>query len=704
MARARWTAAPAAILLVALAVSCGDEATAPETGPHPIPAATSVAPTSVLAGTTALELTVEGADFVAASAVHWNGTERPTTFVSESRLLATILAADLATPGPAGITVVSPAPGGGVSETLPLMVRSPTPVLTAVAPSSAPVGSAALDLAITGRDFTPSSVVRWNGFDRPTTFVGATQLVATIPASDLAIAVARDVSVATPYAAAPSAALPFAVLNPPPAVVAIAPAAVNAESDPFTLTVTGSGFVMGSVVRVRGVSRPTTFVGATELRATIPSADVPTPGELVPITVFTRQPGGGTSSALTLDVRNPTPVLSGLSPAVVPAGSGALTLTVTGDRFVPGAVVRWNGADRPTTYVGDGELRADIPAGDVASRGSAQVTVLNPAPGGGASSSRTFVVAPASASILAQLTIDLPTRDIVADPVRDRLYVSVPGTGGAHANSVTAIDPATGAILFSIPVGSEPGKLAIADDGSVLYVGLDGEYSVRRVDLSTATAGIEFDVGRSYWGPMTVEDMVVLPGTPGTVAIAAWRPEVIPHHGGVGIYDDGVMRPTRTGDHTGANRLEPSPSAALLYGYNSETTEFGMRRLTVSSSGVTETFVRWNAIEGYPWPTDIVHADGRIYATNGTIVAPPGMERVGTIDDIGLVRPDPENGRVHFLDGTTLTAYHYTELVPLGSVTVPAGGEGALVRWGADGLAWRSPSQVVVVRTDLVGP
>src|SRR6185436_2399383 len=43
-------------------------------------------------------------------------------------------------------------------------------------------------LTVTGSHFLPSSVIQWHGAPRATTFLGATQLSAVIPASDLTIA------------------------------------------------------------------------------------------------------------------------------------------------------------------------------------------------------------------------------------------------------------------------------------------------------------------------------------------------------------------------------------------------------------------------------------------------------------------------------------------------------------------------------------
>jgi hypothetical protein len=89
---------------------------------------------------------------------------------------------------------------------------------------------------------------------------------------------------------------------------------------------------------------------------------------------------------------NPAPTLTSLSPNSVIAGGAAFTLAVTGANFVPGSVVRWNGADRTTTFVNTTQLTAAILASAVASAGAASVTVVNPAPGGGVSNALNFTI------------------------------------------------------------------------------------------------------------------------------------------------------------------------------------------------------------------------------------------------------------------------------------------------------------------------
>jgi len=85
---------------------------------------------------------------------------------------------------------------------------------------------------------------------------------------------------------------------------------------------------------------------------------------------------------------NPVPTVVGppVPQAVVP-GSGAFTLKVYGANFVSGAVVNWNRSPRSTTFISARELQAQILASDVATATAGRITVTNPPPGGGVSSS-----------------------------------------------------------------------------------------------------------------------------------------------------------------------------------------------------------------------------------------------------------------------------------------------------------------------------
>jgi hypothetical protein len=91
--------------------------------------------------------------------------------------------------------------------------------------------------------------------------------------------------------------------------------------------------------------------------------------------------------------QNPVPFINApLVPGFKKPGSAAFTLTVNGTNFVSGSTVYWNGSARTTTFVSASQLTASINATDVATTGTANVTVVNPASGGGTSNIATFEV------------------------------------------------------------------------------------------------------------------------------------------------------------------------------------------------------------------------------------------------------------------------------------------------------------------------
>ena len=88
----------------------------------PAPSLASLLPNTVAAGAPGFLLTASGANFVSSSVIQWNGSSRPTNFVSRTQLRATISASDIAAAGTARVTVLNPPPGGGASNALTLTI------------------------------------------------------------------------------------------------------------------------------------------------------------------------------------------------------------------------------------------------------------------------------------------------------------------------------------------------------------------------------------------------------------------------------------------------------------------------------------------------------------------------------------------------------------------------------------------------------
>jgi uncharacterized protein (TIGR03437 family) len=433
---------------------------------NPLPVISSLSPSTAVAGGAGFTLVVNGSGFVATSVVQWNGSSRTTTLVSATQLKATVTAADIAAAGTAQVTVVNPAPGGGVSGGAVFTIRAPNPLpaLTSMTPSSATAGGAAFTLTVNGSGFVSGSVVNWNGSARTTTFVSATQLQAAIAATDLASPGTAQVTVFTPApGGGTSGGSGFTINNPSPSLISLSPSTATAGGAAFTLTVNGSGFVSGSVVNWNGSARTTTFVGATQLQAAILASDIASSGT-VQVTVFSPAPGGGTSGSSGFTINNPSPSLTSLSPSTAAAGGPPFTLTVNGNGFVSGSVVNWNGSARTTTFVSATKLQAAILSTDITTVGTAQATVANPSAG-----STTLAVSSTSTGLAFTIT--------AATPGFTAAYGFTEGAGATTGDA--SGNGNTGQIRGATWTTSGKYGNALQYDGAASYVDLGNPGSLR---------------------------------------------------------------------------------------------------------------------------------------------------------------------------------------------------------------------------------
>jgi hypothetical protein len=360
---------------------------------NPEPTETSLSPSSETAGDSAFTLTVTGTNFVSTSVVQWNGSARPTTFVSSTTLKAAISAADIANGGVVPVTVMNPAPGGGTSSSNNFTINNPVPTANSLSPNSATAGGPQFTLTVNGANFVQASTVKWKATNLTTTFVDSTKLTAIVPASSIATAGTATVTVSNPGpGGGTSGSLTFTINNPVPTGTTLTPSSQLAGGSAFTLKVTGTNFVAASKVQWNGHNRTTTFVDSTTLNASILDTDIASAGTPT-VTVFNPTPGGGTSNVLTFTINNPVPEIDNLLPDNATAGGPSFTLTVNGTNFVKTSAVNWNGiALNNPHFVSSTQLTVTVPAANIANAGMASVTVTNPAPGGGTSNAATFAI------------------------------------------------------------------------------------------------------------------------------------------------------------------------------------------------------------------------------------------------------------------------------------------------------------------------
>ncbi len=380
----------------------------------------SLLPASVPQGATDFTLVVKGKNFVGGSQIVWQGTVKPTTYISTGEVRTTISAAEVVTAGSAAVKVVNPAPGGGDSAnqatfTITAPGENPQPSIDYITPQSVEAAVQQFTLSVFGANFVQGAVVRYNGVTQPTTFVSSNQLDATVGTAaiqaalaaqdpDLLSAAAVDdnqpagVTVQNP---APGGGISNPVLftvleagqNPAPSLSALQPLSIveqGAGSSGLTITVIGQNFLETAQAQWNGAPRTTKFVSSSQLQVTLQGGDIAFAGS-GSLTVSNPAPGGGTSNAQLFTVQptplNPTPTIATVTPNLVPGvGQNASpTLELTGSNFLPSAGVYLDSVLRPSSYVDSSHLHFTLTMTDLLSSEGGTVTVINPPPGGGAS-------------------------------------------------------------------------------------------------------------------------------------------------------------------------------------------------------------------------------------------------------------------------------------------------------------------------------
>ena len=427
------------------------------------------------------------------SKVRWNGADIATKFASTTELTGTVVAAAISQPGTASVTVYTAGPGGGTSSPKTFTIGSPVAITTGLSPNTALAGGAGFTLTVNGSRFISTSKVLWNTVEKTTRFISNSQLTATIPSSDLSLAGTVTVTVLNPDNGDElSNAQTFTISNPVPAIASLNPTQARVSETPLIVTVNGNNFVSNSRVRWKGFDRPATYVSSTRLTMEVPPSDLIATGS-ANVTVFNPTPGGGNSNAISYTIANALPLISSLSPSSALAGAGAFTLTVNGNYFLNTSKVRWNGADRTTTFVNTRQLLASVTAADVASVGTANITVINTT-ADGPSAATSFPINP-----LMVMSLSLSPSSVVGGgSVTGTLLLNGPASPGGTLVSLFSSNRTVASVPINIrvPAGASSATFPISTQGvastssvviSAVYASITRRATLAVGDMLTST-------------------------------------------------------------------------------------------------------------------------------------------------------------------------------------------------------------------------
>ena len=657
--------------------------------PTSTPVISALSPVTLAVSDQQRSVVVTGTGFLPTSSVMWNGATASTTYISPTQLQFLTPVGALAAPGTAQVTV-SNGVSGGTSLPAVLTVVNPTAVISSLSPVATMAGTPGLTLTINGSGFLSTVVVNWAGSPHAYSYVSATQLQVPLTAAELATPASVAVQVVNPGTAASSRTFYVTAI---PSITLVTPSSLIVGSPDTPISVSGTGFVPGSVVQWNGANLATAYLSATALSATVPAVNLTSTGTFN-ITVQQPVTSGGQSAPKTITVAPPPPpTVSYMSPTGAAVGSSGVKLNVTGSNFTNKSVVRFNGQDRPTTFSSSSSLSATLLDSDVQTFGISAVTVFTP--NAGSSSSLPFTT-----------YLGLATNDLVYSPSAGVFYASIPSSAGPpYGNTVVTIDPYSGTVGNPIWVGSEPGKMAVSDDGSTMWVALNGSFSVRKVDLVNKVAtGVQITVpGDSHLGNTAVGEIAVMPGSPATIALAT---------NGIVIYDNGVARAKTYGSYY---TFYPS-NLAMTFGDASTLYAVGgsaLYRFAIDATGVASS----TSSNLSTYSNDVVYDSGRLYLTSGAVLDAASGSQLGTFSASGPVAVDSAAKRAFVLananvpsgSGQAINAYDTNTFLPAGNIALSGldtssypYAAASLLRWGADGLAFRTNTQVFVLRSAVV--
>jgi|GEM_PF-2686064 len=286
--------------------------------------------------------------------------------------------------------------------------------------------------------------------------------------------------------------------------------------------------------------------------------------------------------------------------------------------------------------------------------------------------------------------VNLGNNDMVYDAFRSRLYVSTP------SGTIIPINPVNG--VQDAPIVVDPtsaGAMGLSDDGSQLYVAVNGGSSVRRVPLATRIPAETFALPMYNY----VKQILVVPGKPMSVMVNQM------------VYDAGVARPVANPNYLNG-QVVPGVDPGSFYGVYPSGNAASLQFLSLLADGLHAAASPLSY--GIPTTGGQCASDGKLLTVAGgytTFVVDPKQVAVTSQipAQVNCAIPESNLARIYAVGskgtGYQLWAYDTYQYNRIGVVDLPTFTDaptGQMLRWGPHGLAFRTGSQILTVSTPLV--
>jgi Abnormal spindle-like microcephaly-assoc'd, ASPM-SPD-2-Hydin/Beta-propeller repeat len=386
----------------------------------------------------------------------------------------------------------------------------------------------------------------------------------------------------------------------------------------------------------------------------------------------------------------PVPVIVNVDTPTIPIGSTAAIIGVQGSNFFPASVAQINGVSLKTLY-GGSELQVTIPPNFLGSLRELKLVVVNPAPGGGTSNPVVLTL---------YRSVPLSASDLVYDPASQLFFAAIPAAATSNPNTIIPVDPATGVVGTPIPVGNDPQHLAISGDGNYLYVALNADNAIQRINLKTKVIERTFalPIDPSF-GQTTAFYMKVVPGSSQFLVVALFR-NASPLEDGIALFNDkGLVNWLQNTypDYPSVDSFTFAGDPSVVYAVPFPGRNSFFQSYSLSSSGIK------TIVGGYgnQYENALIVSDGKLlYVADGTVWDPATGKQIAAYSPplffaAGII-PVPARTRTYFLDnygpnGLAVESYSQVTGKLTGSVPFPSLGSGAfgLNRWGTNSFAFQ---------------